>query len=98
MLEVRTTAVFSKWFRKLKDREAKIRIQARLDQLELNNFGDVAPVGQGVSELRINYGPGYRLYFVKQGSTIVVLLLGGDKDSQTIDIKKAKKLAKELED
>jgi putative addiction module killer protein len=98
MIELRKTAVFSNWFKKLKDRRAKARIQARIDRLGLGNFGDVAPVGQGVSELRIDYGPGYRLYFIQQGLTIVILLSGGDKDSQNADIIKAKELAKRLKD
>ena len=64
MIEIRTTARFTKWFRSLKDRRAKARIQARIDRVEMGHFGDVAPVGEGVSELRIFYGPGYRVYFV----------------------------------
>ena len=98
MLEVRQTAIFANWFKGLRDRRAKARIQARIDRMEIGNFGDVAPVGEGVSELRIHYGPGYRVYFVKRGQVIVVLLSGGDKSSQTSDIKKAKELAKQLED
>ena len=98
MLEVRQTAVFVTWFKKLKDRKAKARIQVRIDRLELGNFGDVAPVGAGVSELRIHYGPGYRLYFVRRDRVVIVLLCGGDKSSQTADIKTAKALARELED
>lgn len=97
MLEVYTTDEFDSWFIKLRDRKAKARIQARIDRLELGNFGDVEAVGDGVSELRIFYGPGYRVYFTKQSSVIVVLLIGGDKSSQSNDVKRAKQLARELE-
>ena len=98
MIEVRQTEIFSNWFKSLRDRRAKARIQARIDRIELGNFGDVATVGEGVRELRIHYGPGYRVYFVQRGSVIVILLSGGDKSSQNSDIKKAKELAKKLED
>lgn len=98
MIEVRQTEIFSNWFKSLRDRRAKARIQARIDRIELGNFGDVATVGEGVRELRIHYGPGYRVYFVQRGSVVVVLLSGGDKSSQNSDIKKAKELAKKLED
>ena len=97
MIEVRTTEVFDKWLTNLKDRKAKARIQARIDRVEMGNFGDVSPVGEGVSELRIFYGPGYRVYFVKQNSVVVILLSGGDKSSQQTDIAKAKEIAKQLE-
>jgi len=82
----------------LRDRRAKARVQARIDRMEMGNFGDVAPVGEGVSELRIHYGSGYRVYFVQRDLIVVVLLCGGDKSSQNSDIKKAKELAKQLED
>ena len=98
MLEVRQTEIFANWFKRLRDRRAKARIQARIDRLEMGHFGDVSPVGGGVSELRIHYGPGYRVYFVQRGLVIVVLLCGGDKSSQNSDITKAKKLARQLED
>ena len=97
MFEVYTTEEFDTWFGKLRDRKARARIQARIDRIELGNFGDVEPVGEGVSELRIFYGPGYRVYFTKQSSVVVVLLVGGDKSSQSKDIKRAKELARELE-
>lgn len=97
-MEVRKTDVFANWFNGLRDKRAKARIQARIDRLEVGHFGDVASVGEGVSELRIFYGPGYRVYFVKQGSTVVILLSGGDKNTQNSDIIKAKELAKQLED
>jgi putative addiction module killer protein len=98
MMEVRQTEIFDNWFKSLKDRKAKARVQARIDRLELGNFGDVAPVGEGVSELRIHYGPGYRVYFIQCGQLVVVLLAGGDKSTQDSDIKKAKELAKQLGD
>jgi putative addiction module killer protein len=98
MIEVRQTEIFENWFKSLRDRRAKARVQARIDRMELGNFGDVAPVGEGVSELRIHYGPGYRVYFVRRAQAIVVLLSGGDKSAQDADIKKAKDLAKQLED
>src|SRR5690554_4414628 len=97
MIEIRKTALFTKWFESLKDRKAKARIQARIDRVETGHFGDVSPVGEGISELRIFYGPGYRIYFVQQGSEIVILLNGGDKSSQKKDIARAKKIALELE-
>lgn len=96
MIEVRKTAVFEKWFENLKDRKARARIQARVDRLESGHFGDVAPVGDGISELRIFYGPGYRVYFIQQGSVIVILLSGGDKSAQQVDIANAKALAKQI--
>ncbi len=98
MTEVRQTPVFAQWLGGLSDIRAKVKIAARIDRLALGNPGDVAPVGEGVSELRIHYGPGYRVYFVQQGRALVMLLCGGDKSSQAADIKTAKKLASELED
>jgi len=97
MLEVRTTQIFIDWFKSLRDRRAKARIQARIDRLEMGNFGDVAPVGEGVSEMRIFYGPGYRVYFVQRGSIVVILLSGGDKSTQQSDITRAKEIAKQVE-
>ena len=96
-MEIRKTEVFANWFNSLRDRRAKARIQARIDRLELGHFGDVAPVGEGVSELRIFYGPGYRVYFVKRGSVVIILLSGGAKSTQNSDIVKAKEIAKQLE-
>jgi len=96
MIEVRKTEIFTKWFDGLKDRRARARIQARIDRVEMGNFGDVAPVGDGISELRIFYGPGHRVYFVQKGNVVVVLLSGGDKSSQKSDIVKAKKIATQL--
>jgi len=97
MMEVRKTAHFTKWFESLKDRRAKARIQVRIDRLERGHFGDVASVGDGVSELRIFCGSGYRVYFVQRDSVVVILLSGGDKSSQATDIAKAKEIAKQLE-
>ena len=84
------------WFAGLRDRSVKSRIDIRVRRLSLGNPGDVKPVGDGVSELRIDYGPGYRVYFVQQGTILIVLLAGGDKSTQDRDIKTAKKLAREL--
>ncbi len=97
MIEVRKTAQFTKWFDSLKDRKGRARIQARIDRVEMGHFGDVESVGEGVSELRIFYGPGYRVYFVQRNSVVVILLSGGDKDSQQADIAKAKEIAKQVE-
>jgi putative addiction module killer protein len=95
VIEVRQTEVFSTWLRKPRDLQALARIQIRIRRLSLGNFGDVKPVGEGVSELRIDYGPGYRVYFHQTGSVLVLLLVGGTKKTQNADIAKAKKLAKE---
>ena len=96
MIEVRQTASYLEWFSGLRDRQAKTRIDIRIRRLSLGNPGDVKPVGEGVSELRINYGPGYRLYFIQQGSQFIVLLAGGNKASQDRDIREAKALARSL--
>ena len=98
MVEIRQTAEFSAWMAGLRDRRAKGKIVARIDRLSLGNPGDVASVGEGVSELRIHYGPGYRVYFVQRGNILIVLLCGGDESTQEQDIKKAKSLAASLED
>ena len=95
MVEVRQTEVFSNWLRKLRDHQARARIQIRIRRLSLGNFGDAKPVGEGVSELRIDYGPGYRVYFQRIGSLLVLLLVGGAKKTQEADLAKAKALAKE---
>jgi putative addiction module killer protein len=97
MIEVRQTDLFANWLRKLRDEQARARVQIRIRRLSLGNFGDVRPVGEGVSELRIDYGPGYRVYFQQIGSLLVLLLLGGNKKTQDEDIAKAKKLAKEAQ-
>lgn len=96
MIEVRQTETFMKWFRKLRDRKARVRIQARIDRMESENFGDVRPVGSGVSEMRIDYGPGYRVYFIQKGDQLIVLLAGGNKSTQSADIKNAIKIASEV--
>jgi putative addiction module killer protein len=96
MLEIRRTDVFDRWLRKLKDERAKAKIAARIQPLAFGSFGDVSPVGEGISELRIFDGPGYRIYFVQRGTSVVILLCGGDKKLQARDIGMAKALAKEL--
>lgn len=96
MIEIRKTEQFSEWFTGLRDRQARVRIQARIDRAGLGNFGDVKPVGEGVSEMRIHYGPGYRVYFVQQGLIFVILLGGGDKSTQSQDIAAAIELARQL--
>lgn len=96
MIEIRKTHEFNDWFRALKNKQAKARILARLRNVSLGNFGVVEPAGNGVSELKIDLGPGYRIYFVKKANTIVFLLYGGDKSSQRKDIEKAHALAKKL--
>jgi len=95
MIEVRQTTIFARWLSDLRDDDARARIFVRIRRLELGNPGDVKAVGAGVSELRIAYGPGYRMYFIRQGNTVVVLLCGGDKSTQRRDIALAKKMAKE---
>lgn len=96
MLEIRQTDVFARWIEKLRDRQVKARIAIRIRRLSLGNPGDVRPVGGGVSELRIDHGPGYRVYFMKRGETLLILLAGGDKTSQTRDIRRALELARVL--
>ena len=94
MFEIVTTEIYNKWVFKLKDNTALLKIDVRLERLKQGNFGDVKSVGDGVSELRIDYGPGYRIYFTKQGDTIILLLCGGDKRTQDKDIKRAKEMLK----
>ena len=96
MIEIRQTEVFARWFGRLRDRQARVRIDNRIRRLSLGNLGDTMPVGEGVSEIRIDYGPGYRVYFVRRGPTLVILLAGGDKDSQNRDIRRALDLARNL--
>jgi len=95
MVEFRQTETFRKWRIRLKDERARALIASRLDRLAYGNAGDVKPVGQGISELRIDYGPGYRVYFQKRGNIIIILLCGGDKRTQAKDIQTAKRLAAE---
>lgn len=96
MIEIRKTEVYAKWLDGLRDADARARILVRVERLIAGNPGDVRPVGEGVSELRIDYGPGYRVYFKKQGHTIVILLAGGDKRTQGRDIELALRLARNL--
>ena len=96
LIEVRETDVYTRWFRRLRDRQARARIDIRIRRLSLGNPGDVRPVGAGISELRIAYGPGYRVYFVRRGRALVILLAGGDKSSQQRDIARARSLAQGL--
>ena len=96
MVEIRQTEVYARWFGRLRDRQARVRIDSRLRRLSLGNPGDVRPVREGVSEIRIDYGPGYRVYFVEQGDAMIVLLAGGDKGSQERDIRRALELARGL--
>ena len=94
---VKLTESFVVWLTNLKDERARARIVARLDRLAMGNPGDVKPVGQGMSEMRIDYGPGYRVYFVQRGDTLIVVLAGGNKKSQSKDIELALKAAANLE-
>jgi len=96
MHSIQTTEIFDAWYDDLRDMQAKRRIQVRIDRAEDGNFGDCEPVGAGVSEMRIHYGPGYRIYFTRVGMAVLILLAGGDKSTQTKDIKAALKLAGEL--
>lgn len=97
MFTLEKTETFIKWYHNLRDDVGKRKIYARLLRVELGNLGDVRPVGDGVSEMRIDFGPGYRLYYVQKESVIILLLCGGDKDSQQRDIEKAKQIWKELQ-
>lgn len=94
MIEIVKSATFDGWLSGLKDRQAKARIAQRIDRLSLGNPGDVKPVGHGISELRIDYGPGYRVYYMQRGTMLVVLLAGGDKRTQSADITRAIEIAK----
>ena len=97
MFELVKSATFDTWFRGLRDVRARARIAARLDRMADGNFGDVKPVGHGISELRIDYGPGYRVYFILRGSILVVVLAGGDKRTQHADIQTARRIASDWE-
>lgn len=96
MIEIRRTEVFAEWLDGLRDLRARARIQARIERLAVGNPGDVRPVGEGVSELRIDHGPGYRVYFTKRGQELIILLAGGDKSTQSADIRTALHLARNL--
>lgn len=96
MIEIRKTEFFAEWLDGLRDLQARARIQTRIERLAMGNPGDVKPVGAGVSELRINYGPGYRVYFVRRGQELIILLAGGNKSTQARDINTALRLARYL--
>jgi putative addiction module killer protein len=96
MVDVRQTTVFVDWMNGLRDAQAIARINVRIRRLSLGNPGDVKPVGEGISEMRIDHGPGYRVYFARRGTTVVILLCGGDKRTQAADILQAKRLAERL--
>jgi putative addiction module killer protein len=96
MVEIRETDEFKKWIRSLRDSIAKAKIASRIQRLKFGNPGDVKPVGEGVSEMRIDHGPSYRVYYVNRGNTIIVVLCGGDKTTQQSDIDRALRLADEL--
>jgi putative addiction module killer protein len=96
VIEIRQTEEYARWFKSLRDHNARMRINIRIRRLSLGNPGDVKPVGEGISELRIDYGPGYRVYYLQRGNELVLLLIGGDKSSQKNDIAKAKAIAKDL--
>ena len=96
MKTIHTTGAFDAWFSGLKDKQAARRVQVRIDRAEDGNFGDCVPVGEGVSEMRVHYGPGYRVYFVQRGMEVVILLAGGDKSTQSGDIKDALDIARQL--
>jgi putative addiction module killer protein len=97
MFALEQTETFRKWRTALRDERARAAIASRLDRLAYGHAGDVAPVGEGIGELRIHYGPGYRIYFHRRGKTVILLLCGGDKGSQAKDIKLAKRLLRALE-
>lgn len=98
MFEIRKTEVFARWLDGLRDIRARARVQVRIERLAAGHAGDVKAVGEGVSEMRIDYGPGYRVYFTKRGRDVVILLAGGDKRTQSADIKAAVRLARNLEE
>ena len=98
MIQIQQTETYAKWFAGLRDRVARARIDIRIRRLSLGNAGDTKPVGEGVSELRIDHGPGYRIYFIRRGEVVIVLLAGGDKSTQDKDIRTAKALAKDLKE
>ena len=98
MFQIRQSETYAKWFAGLRDRVTRARIDIRIRRLSLGNAGDAKPVGEGVSELRVDFGPGYRIYFIQRGEVVIVLLAGGDKSTQDKDIRKAKALANDLEE
>ena len=96
MIEIRQTDVYAPWYDSLRDRQTRARIDVRIRRLSLGNPGDVRPVGEGVSELRIDYGPGYRVYYIQRGQVLIILLAGGDKRTQANDIRVALELARQV--
>ena len=96
MVEIQQARVYARWFRRLRDRQAQARIESRIRRLRQGNPGDVGPVGNGVSELRIHYGPGYHVYFIRRGESVILLLAGGDKDSQDQNIRTVLEMASDL--
>jgi putative addiction module killer protein len=96
VIEIRKTVLFAQWLDDLRDLQVRARVQARIERLAAGNPGDVEPVGEGVSELRINYGPGYRVYFKKRGRALIILLAGGDQTTQAEDTQAASRLARNL--
>jgi putative addiction module killer protein len=98
MIQIQQTEAYGKWFAGLRDRVARARIDIRIRRLSLGNAGDAKPVGDGVSELRVDHGPGYRVYFIQRGEVVIVLLAGGDKSTQDKDIRNAKAAANDLKE
>jgi putative addiction module killer protein len=98
MIQIQQTETYAKWFAGVRDRVTRARIDIRIRRLSLGNAGDTKPVGEGVSELRVSHGPGYRIYFIQRGKVVIVLLAGGKKSTQDRDIRNAKALAKELKE
>jgi putative addiction module killer protein len=98
MIQIQQTETYAKWFAGLRDRVARARIDIRIRRLSLGNAGDAKPVGEGISEMRVDHGPGYRVYFIQRGEVVIVLLAGGNKSTQNRDIRNAKALAKDLKE
>ncbi len=98
MLQIQQTETYARWFAGLRDRVARARIDIRIRRLSLGNAGDAKPVGEGISEMRVDHGPGYRVYFIQRGEVVIVLLAGGNKSTQDRDIRNAKALAKDLKE
>ena len=98
MLQIQQTETYAKWFAGLRDRVARARIDIRIRRLSLGNAGDAKPVGEGISEMRVDHGPGYRVYFIQRGEVVIVLLAGGNKSTQDKDIRNAKALANDLKE
>ncbi|MCE2775151.1 MAG: type II toxin-antitoxin system RelE/ParE family toxin [Burkholderiaceae bacterium] len=98
MLQIQQTETYARWFAGLRDRVARARIDIRIRRLSLGNAGDAKPVGEGISEMRVDHGPGYRVYFIQRGEVVIVLLAGGNKSTQNRDIRNAKALAKDLKE